>query len=90
MDNADFDRRMKLADRNVTFFANIRIIIVRDGFGQTVNIIDAKRLTTAWLTMSNDAFFEKYGFSWVPPLWLQDEVRRNVMQHAARGGRYGA
>ncbi len=85
MDPADFDRHMKLAERKVTFFPNIRIIVVRDGYGETVRVIDAMRLAAAWLTMSNDDFFVRYGFNWVPPTELQDEVRRN----AVRGGRYG-
>lgn len=85
MDTVELDRVMRLSDRNVTFFPNIRIVLVRDGLGNTVQILDARRLAAAWLTTSNDAFFDRYGFNWVPPVWLQDEVRRD----AVRGGRHG-
>jgi hypothetical protein len=32
-------------------------------------------LAKTWLTTSNDGFYELYGFNWIPPLDLQDEVR---------------
>lgn len=32
-------------------------------------------LTEMWLTMSNDSFFKLFGFSWVPPLELQDKIK---------------
>ncbi len=31
-------------------------------------------LTADWLTMTNDLFFEKYGFNWTPSIALQNDV----------------
>lgn len=32
-------------------------------------------LTIEWLTMTNDLFFQKYGFNWTPSIKLQDDVK---------------
>lgn len=33
-------------------------------------------LAKDWLRMSNDGFFRLYGFSWVPPVAMREEVRK--------------
>lgn len=35
-------------------------------------------LAKAWLTMSNDSFYELYGFSWVPPSWMYEQAREFI------------
>lgn len=35
-------------------------------------------LAKAWLTMSNDGFYNLYGFNWVPPVWIYEEVRNYI------------
>lgn len=44
--------------------------------GQVVGTYNALELTRAWLTMSNDSFYNNYGFSWIPPIEMQDKVRK--------------
>lgn len=86
MEYSDFDRQMRRSERNVTFYGHIGVLIVRNGFGETVEILDAWDLTRTWLKTSNDAFFERYGFNWVPPGWMQDSVRDGMKGR----GRYGS
>jgi hypothetical protein len=35
-------------------------------------------LTKSWLTIGNDDFFELYGFNWIPPYAMQQQVRRSL------------
>lgn len=35
-------------------------------------------LAKAWLTMTNDDFYNLYGFNWVPELFLREEVRKYI------------
>lgn len=39
---------------------------------------DAFNLTVAWLKMSNDSFFEVYGFNWIPPYSYSKEVKKHL------------
>ncbi len=41
-----------------------------------INGHDEWKLTESFLTMSSDSFFKIYGFNWVPPMWMQDVVRK--------------
>lgn len=41
-----------------------------------INGCDEWELTESFLTMSNDSFFKLYGFNWIPPMWMQDVVRK--------------
>ena len=45
-----------------------------------VNGHDPWKLTKSWLTMSNDSFYEIYGFSWVPPMFMQNKVKEEIMK----------
>lgn len=45
-------------------------------FGELSYGHDPVKLTKDWLTMSNDCFFVKYGFSWVPPMYLQNKIQK--------------
>ncbi|MHB8124684.1 MAG: hypothetical protein ACYDEJ_03405 [Desulfitobacteriaceae bacterium] len=33
-------------------------------------------LAKDWLRMSNDGFYQLYGFSWVPPIGMYEEARK--------------
>ena len=33
-------------------------------------------LAKNWLQMSNDGFYRLYGFNWVPPMGMREEVRK--------------
>lgn len=50
-------------------------VLVRDGHGNIVENYSAVDLTHEWLHMSNDDFFKKYGFSWIPPFALRNEAQ---------------
>lgn len=45
-------------------------------------------LTTCWLTMSNDAFYERFGFGWVPPLEMREQIKRKLECAACLGEPY--
>lgn len=32
-------------------------------------------LAKDWLRITNDDFFDKYGFNWVPPIWMYEQAR---------------
>lgn len=49
-------------------------------YRQMINGRDETKLTRSWLIMSNDSFFLVYGFNWVPPLRLQDKVKKELSQ----------
>ncbi len=46
--------------------------------GNKQKIYKKEYLTKCWLTMSNDSFFDMFGFNWVPPLELQEKVRQRL------------
>lgn len=49
-------------------------------------------LTKCWLTMSNDSFYNAFGFNWVPPIDLQNEVRKTLdkgVQGTSHSGQTG-
>jgi hypothetical protein len=33
-------------------------------------------LAKSWLTMTNDSFFDRYGFNWVPPIKMYENARK--------------
>ena len=74
----NLNKMIKLQEQNIKFFANICVIVVRNGFGETISILDAKKITRNWLTLNNNDFFKRYGFNWVPPKWLQNRVRKGM------------
>ena len=51
------------------------IIAIR---GSQRKVYDKAYLTKCWLTMSNDTFYNIFGFNWVPPLELQEKVRQRL------------
>ncbi|MCR8978704.1 hypothetical protein [Brevibacillus laterosporus] len=46
--------------------------------GNRRHVYTKEYLTKCWLTMSNDCFFNMFGFNWVPPTSLQDRVRKTL------------
>lgn len=44
-------------------------------------------LALAFLTMSNDAFFMKFGFNYIPNIKLQNKVRPYITKKIARRGK---
>lgn len=49
-------------------------------FGESSRGNDPEELTKAWLNMSNDAFYQKYGFNWVPPADMQARVQNEMLK----------
>lgn len=41
-------------------------------------MMDAVALAKSWLTMSNDAFYNRYGFNYVPSQRIQNIARKEL------------
>ena len=50
-------------------------VFVKDLDGEVIGTYSALNLTRDFITMSNDAFYETYGFNWCPTFELQEKAR---------------
>ena len=50
-------------------------VFVKDLDGEVIGTYSALNLTRDFLTMSNDAFYNIYGFNWCPTFELQEKAR---------------
>jgi hypothetical protein len=46
--------------------------------GNQRKVYSKETLAKSWLTMSNDSFYNFYGFNWVPPLEMQSRIRKTL------------
>lgn len=37
-------------------------------------------LTREWLCMTNDDFYKKYGFNWIPPIKLRMKIQKQTYE----------
>ncbi|MCI1965867.1 MAG: hypothetical protein LKJ17_07025 [Oscillospiraceae bacterium] len=74
MDDIERDRKLKLWQRIPRYFEHIDVLIVRNGFGETVGVYDAKQLAQKWFASGADMFSALYGFNWIPPEQLKSKV----------------
>lgn len=65
----------KLNQRNLHYCENIGVLIVRNGFGETLGIYDAKLLARKWFIAGDVGFFSQYGFRWTPPESLTNRIK---------------
>lgn len=54
---------------------NFAIVIVKYNSGKT-RMYDSYELTKNWFTMSNDAFYDYYGFNYIPSASMQRWYRK--------------
>lgn len=52
------------------------VVHVQDNAGRQVGSYDAERITRDWLLLTAAGFKNKYGFSFVPPIWLREKVKK--------------
>ena len=57
---------------NETYFGSV---IVKYDSGK-IKMYDAYELTESWFRMSNDAFYEYYGFNYIPSIKMQRWYRK--------------
>lgn len=55
-----------------------RVIIVLDENDREIEKHDAVQLAMNWFRMTNDGFFQLYGFNWVPKGLLFDQAQRRL------------
>lgn len=78
MNFSALDREMRLQQRYTRYFENIDVLVVLNGYGQTVNIFCGKKLAQDWLTWGEEAFRKSYGFQWTPSELLQNKVKMHL------------
>ncbi|MVB11061.1 hypothetical protein CAFE_17630 [Caprobacter fermentans] len=86
MKNNDYLKGNRQNRWEIHYCKHIDVLIVRNGFGETVGVYDAKQLAEKWFAAGSDMFFALYGFNWIPPVWMQDRVRGGRKGR----GRYGS
>lgn len=72
------DCEMRLQQRYTRYFENIDVLVVLNGYGQTVGIFRGQSLAQNWLTLGNNGFQKQYGFQWKPPELLLNKARMHL------------
>lgn len=71
---------MQISDFIVKVIDQGNSIVAKKGTQQRV--YSKEQLTRSWLTMSNDSFFRAFGFNWVPPIDLQNRIKKELWREA--------
>lgn len=67
---------MQVSDFIVKITDQGNLIVAQKGSEKA--IYSKEYLTKCWLTMSNDSFHRAFGFNWVPPIDLQNRIKKEV------------
>lgn len=78
MNISTLDREMRLQQRYTRYFENIDVLVVLNGYGQTVAIYRGRVLARDWMAWGEDTFQKSYGFQWTPSELLQNKARMHL------------